>query len=88
MAFSTSYYRATTGTLSTFVVSTGGALMNEPRYPPLGTIAALLTSAALSLTMLAAGTERTMAEPAVTRRLSEPAVGVALFAHLKDESAR
>jgi hypothetical protein len=43
--------------------------MNEPRYPPLGTIAALLTSAALSLTMLAAGTERTMAEPAVTRRV-------------------
>jgi uncharacterized protein (DUF302 family) len=43
--------------------------MNERRYPPVATIAALLTSAVLSLTMLAAGTERAMAEPTVTHRV-------------------
>jgi len=69
VAFSTSSHRATTGILATFVVSTGGALMNERRYLPLATIAGFVTSAVLSTTMPAAGTETTMAGPTVTRRV-------------------
>ena len=43
--------------------------MSERRYPPRTTIVAFLTSAALSMTMLAAGTKRAMAEPTLTRRI-------------------
>jgi hypothetical protein len=43
--------------------------MNERRYPPRTTIVAFLTSAALSMTMLAARTDRATAEPTFTRRV-------------------
>lgn len=55
--------------------------MNEPRHPPRATIAVFLTSAALSLTMLPAGTERTMAEPTVTHRVFQ-------VEHIKIETSK
>jgi len=42
--------------------------MNDRKFPPLAAIAAFLTTAVLSMTMLAAKTAATGAEPTVTRR--------------------
>jgi len=42
--------------------------MNDRKFPPLAAIAALPTTAVLSMTMLAAKTAATRAEPMVTRR--------------------
>src|SRR6266404_5298752 len=69
VAFSTSSYQYTTDTLSTFVVSTGGALMSERRCLPLTAIAAFLTTAVLSTTVLAAGTATAMADPIATQQV-------------------
>ena len=42
--------------------------MNDRKFPPVAAIAAFLTTAVLSMTMLAAKTAATRAEPMVTRR--------------------
>jgi uncharacterized protein (DUF302 family) len=47
----------------------GNAMVNGPRYTHRSKIAALVTSAVLSLTMLPTGMEKAMADPTVTRRV-------------------
>jgi uncharacterized protein (DUF302 family) len=59
----------------------GNAMMSEPSYLRRSKIAALVTSAALSLTMLPTGMERAMADPTVTRRVLQ-------VEHVKIETAK
>ena len=81
VAFLTSSCRETTDTLAPFVVSTGGALMSERRYPPLVTITAFLTATVLSTTVLAAGTATAMADPTVTQQVFQ-------IEHIKIETTK